>query len=67
MSHVEVFQRADNLWDWHLIGANNELVCGSNQGYETVQGAERGLELSIRELSTPTIEIRTIDAKHTSH
>ena len=60
MSHIEVFQRTDGKYDWHLIGANNELICGSNQGYETVQGAERGLELSMRELGNPTIEIRTV-------
>ena len=66
MSHVQVYTRADGKFDWHLVSENGEIVCGSTQGYETIQGAERGLELSMRELSTPTIEIRTVDATSTS-
>ena len=60
-AHIEVYTRADGLFDWRLQSANGEIICGSNQGYETIQGAERGLELSMRELGNPTIEIRTVD------
>ena len=60
-AHIEVFQRQDSLFDWHLRSENGEIICGSTQGYNTIQGAERGLELSMRELGNPTIEIRTVE------
>ena len=47
---IVVFQRADARWDWHLVGANNELMCGTVQGYETEAGARDGFARVVRAL-----------------
>lgn len=39
---VEVFQRADKRWDWHIKGANGEVMAGSVQGYDYKSDALEG-------------------------
>lgn len=34
-ARFEPVQRADGRWDWRLVHANGNVLCGSDQGYET--------------------------------
>lgn len=42
---IEVYQRRNRLglkrkqWDWRLIAANGNILCGSDQGYSSRAGA----------------------------
>ncbi|MBI5356943.1 DUF1508 domain-containing protein [Candidatus Collierbacteria bacterium] len=38
MIRFEIFIGKDSLWHWHLLAANNEIVCWS-EGYSTRQTA----------------------------
>lgn len=59
-ARVEVFERADQLWDWRLVGANGEEVCGSMQGYSDTRDARRGLARAVITLAQQSLEIRTV-------
>lgn len=42
---VEVRERSDGKWDWHVIArANGEEVYGTQQGYTDADDAERALQ-----------------------
>lgn len=38
MIRFVIYMGKDNLWYWHLLAANNEIVCWS-EGYSTKQAA----------------------------
>lgn len=38
-----VFKGNDNLWYWHLQANNNEIIAQS-EGYESKQGALKGID-----------------------
>lgn len=44
---LEIVERTDGLWDWHLVGGNGEVMCGSTQGYTSTTDAHRGLRDSL--------------------
>jgi uncharacterized protein YegP (UPF0339 family) len=32
-ARLEVYPRVDGRFDWHLVAANGDVLCGSDQGY----------------------------------
>lgn len=46
---LEVFVRADGLWSWRRVAANNEIVAtDGGQGYEKQGDAEKAAERATR-------------------
>src|SRR4051794_15761883 len=45
--HVEVFQRADDLFDWRLVAGNGEEMCGSLQGFKDKWSAKASYETAM--------------------
>lgn len=50
-AHLEIRERVDELWDWHLIAANDEELCGTSQGYRDTHDAMRGFDDTIATLA----------------
>lgn len=53
---VVIFQRDDDLWDWHVVAPNGEVVFGSVQGFTTESDAH---EAAVRE-TTGTYEYKVV-------
>lgn len=32
-AHIEVYKRDDNLFDWRMVAANGDTMCGTDQGF----------------------------------
>lgn len=45
--YSEPFQGKDDKWYWHLRATNGEVVSQS-EGYETREGAEKGINAAIK-------------------
>ena len=40
----EVFQDTSDEWRWRLVAANGNIIADSGEGYQSKQGAQRGIE-----------------------
>ena len=55
----EVFQDSAGEWRWRLVATNGNIIADSGEGYESKQGATRGIESVKR--SAPEAEIQFLD------
>lgn len=54
---VEVFQREDSLYDWHLVAGNAEIMCGSVQGFTSKWDAKASYDTAMTLLGSG-LEVR---------
>lgn len=45
-------EKTSRRWNWNCMDGNNEIVCSSNQGYNTEQGCTEGIENARDALAT---------------
>jgi uncharacterized protein YegP (UPF0339 family) len=43
-ARFEVYEDAAGEWRWRLVVANGNIIADSGEGYQTRQGAVRGVE-----------------------
>lgn len=55
----ELYQDTASEWRWRLIAANGNIIADSGEGYNSKQGAKRGIE-SVKS-SAPKAPIATSD------
>ena len=55
----EVFQDTSDEWRWRLVAANGNIIADSGEGYQSKQGAQRGIE-SVKN-SAATANIQHVD------
>jgi uncharacterized protein YegP (UPF0339 family) len=48
---LELRERVDGLWDWHLVASNGEELCGTQQGYRDQHDAHRGFDDTLTALA----------------
>jgi hypothetical protein len=55
----EVYQDSADEWRWRLVAVNGNIIADSGEGYNSKQGAQRGIE-SVRE-SAPRADVEVLD------
>lgn len=55
----EVFQDSAGEWRWRLIAANGHIIADSGEGYQSKQGAQRGIQ-SVQE-NAPQADVTVLD------
>lgn len=55
----EVYQDRADEWRWRLVATNGNIIADSGEGYQSKQGAERGIE-SVRR-AAPRAELETLE------
>ncbi|WP_332897407.1 MULTISPECIES: HVO_2922 family protein [unclassified Haladaptatus] len=55
----ELFKDAAGEWRWRLVASNGNIIADSGEGYQTKQGAERGIE-SVKK-NAPRADIDVLD------
>ena len=53
----EVFQDSAGEWRWRLVVSNGNIIADSGEGYQTKQGAERGIESVKKNAARARVEI----------
>lgn len=48
MNRWGVFRGVDDLWYWHLVAANDEVLATS-EGYTTKEHAQEGVQAAMRD------------------
>lgn len=54
----EVYQDRADEWRWRLVATNGNIIADSGEGYQSKQGAKRGIE-SVRK-AAPRAEVETL-------
>ena len=60
-STFEVFHDKAGEWRWRLIASNGNIIADSGEGYQSKQGARRGIKSVKR--SAPKADVQIVDNK----
>lgn len=55
----EVYQDKADEWRWRLVATNGNIIADSGEGYQSKQGAKRGIE-SVRN-AAPDAKLQFLD------
>lgn len=55
----EVYQDRADEWRWRLVATNGNIIADSGEGYQSKQGAKRGIE-SVRK-AAPRAEVELLE------
>ena len=55
-ARFELFVDAADEWRWRLVAANGNIIADSGEGYNSKQGAKRGIESVKRVAADAAVE-----------
>ncbi len=55
----EVFEDSAGEWRWRLVATNGNIIADSGEGYQSKQGARRGIDSVKR--TAPAATVRVLD------
>lgn len=58
-STFEMFQDTAGEWRWRLVASNGNIIADSGEGYQSKQGAKRGIQ-SVK-TNAPRADVQLVD------